>query len=45
MDPVSEMSVKEAEAVRELRQNIADLLPTLKSEYYRHDLGLLRFLR
>jgi hypothetical protein len=45
MDPVTEFSAKELEAVRELRERVADLLPKFKSDFYRQDLALLRFLR
>ncbi|CAG7721232.1 unnamed protein product [Allacma fusca] len=45
MDPVKEMSVKEAEVMVEFRKRIADLLPKFKSDFYRQDLALLRFLR
>ncbi|CAG7721231.1 unnamed protein product [Allacma fusca] len=45
MDPATEFSVKEVEAVQELRKRVADLEPKFKSDFLRQDLSLLRFLR
>jgi len=45
MDPLTEMSAKEEEAVYEFRERVRDLIPGFKNDFLRHDLGLLRFIR
>ncbi|CAG7721381.1 unnamed protein product [Allacma fusca] len=45
MDRVKEMSPQEADAMREFKKRIPDLMPKFKNDFFRNDLSLLRFLR